>query len=663
MSFNNKVDYMPNQPFSNVGIDPSETQHKSFQKRKWQVFIATFLLILIVANAVIWSRAPIYQSQAILHFSYTSQTEKEITELAQRQITLHQQRLKSNSVLSLVSDELAQSQMLMINVQTLFDALTAEASLTGRIITLKANGTEPQLLKPMLDAWVKVYLEIVESETQENNSDDLMVADERLQLLELKISEQQQRLQVFASENNITSLERDENRALSQTKNLGANLDKALADESQAQALLNSLLEATNDGQTIIRPDDKAKIDATKQSLREINASLSALAEKYTQAYLERDPAIVAKQRKVQELQILLEEQIKSSQTDYLLDVERDLSAAKGKVQQMNIQFVEQNKFAQVFSQNLEQYKRLDDQLKALQTQAQRLKNQQVAQEVSKPFDAKVSLLEPAYFPDYAIGPNYTLNSLISLIVAIVVAILALLLFSFIFKQKAPTSSNSFVVIPGQVGAADYANLGYGQQGQITAPDPRLISESVKLPPVPQVLRLLSVDECQLLFSVANNQGKALMGLILSGVSIDELLVLEKANFSQNYSMLQIENQFSRGINIQKELTEAVQKQCLNITKEQTIWANINSLEDFVQLLVNIGHDAQLAFPEQLSLDVLRHTYLTYLASQGARLNDIEQVAGYTSPSDLALYRNVNQQGKLVDLEQIQTQYPFVVTS
>lgn len=663
MPLNNKVDYMPNQPFSHLGIDPSDPQQQRFQKGKWQILVGTFLLILIIANGVIWSRAPTYQSQAILHFSYTSQQEQGLAELAQRQITLHQQRLKSNSVLSLVVDELAQSQRLKINLHTLFEALTAEASLTGRIITLKANGSEPQLLKPMLDAWAHVYLQLVASETLENNSDQLLVADDRLQLLELKISEQQQRLQLFASENQITSLERDENRVLSQTKNLGANLDKALAEESQAQALLNSLTDATNAGQTIIRPTDQAKIDATKQSLREINGNLSALSEKYTQAYLERDPVIVAKQKKAQQLQILLEQQIQSSQEDYLLDVKRDLSAAKGKVQQMNTQLVEQNKLAQVFSQNLEQYKRLDDQLKALQTQAQTLKNQQVAQEVSKPFDAKVALLEPAFFPDYAIGPNYSLNSLISVLVAAIVAILALLLYSFIFKQKAPGASSHFVVLPGHAGATDYANLGYGQQGQIAPADPRLPSTPVKLPPVPQVLRLLSLDECQLLFSAANNQGKALVGLILSGVNIDELLVLEKANFSQHYSMLQIDNPFSRGIPMQKDLSDALQGLCKNLSDEQIIWANITSPEDLVQLLVNIGHDAQVAFPEQLSLDVLRHTYLTYLASQGARLNDIEQVAGYTSPSDLALYRNVNQQGKLLDLAEIQTQYPFVVTS
>lgn len=662
MSFNNKVDYIPNQPFSGAPIDPSDSQHQHFQKRKWQILIGTFLAILIIANALIWSQAKNYQSQAILHFSYTSQTEQDIGALAQRQITLHQQRLKSNSVLSLVSDELAQNQMLIIDVQTLFAALSAEASLTGRIITLKANGTEPQILKPMLDAWVKVYLNVVESETQENNSDKLLVADERLQHLELKILEQQQRLQFFASENNITSLERDENRTLSQTKNLSANLDKALADESQAQALLDSLVEAINEGQTITRPTDKAKIDATKLNMQSINANLSALSEKYTQAYLERDPTIVAQQQKALQLQNLLDEQIQTSQSDYLLDVKRDLSAAKGKVQQMETQLVEQNKLAQVFSQNLEQYKRLDDQLKALQTQAQSIKNQQVAQEVSQPFDAKIHLLEPAFVPDFATGPNYSFNSLISLIVAVVVAILAMLLFSFIFKQKASTASSHFVVIPGQTRVGDYANFDHASHEQIAAPDHRLASGAVQLPPVTQSLRLLSAEECQLLFSVANNQGKMLIGLILSGVSTDELLELEKANFHQDYSMLQINNQFSRGINIQTNLAETIETLCNNIT-EQYIWSNIKSQENFVQLLVNIGHDAQLAFPEQLSPDVLRHTYLTFLTSQGARLNDIEQVAGYTSPSTLAYYRHVNRQGKLLDIEQIQTQYPFVQSS
>jgi succinoglycan biosynthesis transport protein ExoP len=313
MSFDNKVDYMPNHPFTNAGIDPSEFQHKTFQKRKWQMLIATFLLILITANAVIWIQPPLYQSQAILHFSYASQTKQEFAELAQRQITLHQQRMKSNNVLSLVAKELEQSQMLIIDVHTLFDTLAVEASLTGRIITLKANGSDPQILKPIIDAWIKVYLQLVASETQINNTDELLVADQQLELLELKITEQTQRLQSFAGQNNITSLERDENRVLSQTKNLGVYFDQAMAEQAQTQALLDSLVESINNGESIIRPMDKAQIDAIKLSLQEVNANLSALSEKYTQAYLERDQAIVAQQQKSLQLQVLLEEQIQTS--------------------------------------------------------------------------------------------------------------------------------------------------------------------------------------------------------------------------------------------------------------------------------------------------------------------------------------------------------------
>ena len=168
MSFDNKVDYMPNQPFSNATIDTSDAEHKLFQKRKWQVLIGSFLLVLICANAVIWSQAPVFQSQSVLHFSYKSKTDQGFAELAQRQITLHQKRLKSNRVLSSVSQQLDQRQGLMIDVQTLFKTLSVEASLTGRIISIKANGSEPQVLKPILDSLTKVYLQLIESENQIN---------------------------------------------------------------------------------------------------------------------------------------------------------------------------------------------------------------------------------------------------------------------------------------------------------------------------------------------------------------------------------------------------------------------------------------------------------------------------------------------------------------
>ncbi|AGH47689.1 tyrosine-type recombinase/integrase [Paraglaciecola psychrophila] len=664
MSFNNKIDYMPNQPFSGVGTNASDVEHKRIQKRRWQVLIGMFLLVLIITNALIWSQAPVYQSQSILHFSYKSKTDQGFADLAQQQITLHQQRLKSNSVLSRVSQELEQGQGLIIDVQTLFQALSVEASLTSRILSLKANGNDPQVLKPILDVLSKVYLQLVESETEVSNNVELQVSSEQLALLEDKIANQQQSLELFALENNITSLERDENRVLSQTKNLGESLDQAVADQAQAKALLDSLTESIERGQEVIRPDDKSQIDDTKINLQDISAKLIALSEKYTEAYLERDPTIVSQQKKAQQLEQQLKVQMQTSQLKYIQDTQRDLNTANGKAKQLSTMLVQQVQLAQSFSQKLEQYKRLDNELKALQSQALIITNKQVAQEVSKPFEAKITLLEPAFEPDFAIGPNYQFNTLLSLVVATIAAVFSLLLYSFIVRQKVITAApHNFVVMPRQANNVGSSSLSYAQHGQLSTPTPELPADPLKLSPITQTLRLLSTYECQALFSVANNQGKAIIGLLLSGVTINELWGIEKTNFSQHYSTLQIDSQFSRNIYIQKELAEALQVTCNKLKDEATIWSNIKSNEDFLQLLVNIGHDAQIAFPGQLSLDVLRHTYLTYLARQGARLNDIEQVAGYTSPSDLALYRNVNQQGKLLDLEQIQTQYNFVVTS
>jgi succinoglycan biosynthesis transport protein ExoP len=152
MAFDNKVDYMPNRPSCILATEISDAKHKLIKKCKWQVLISIFVLVLICANALIWSQSAVYQSQSILHFSYKSNTNQGFAELAQQQITRHQQRLISNKLLTLASRQLEQSQGLMINVQTLFQVLTVQTSFADRIISLRANGNEPQVLRSILDA-------------------------------------------------------------------------------------------------------------------------------------------------------------------------------------------------------------------------------------------------------------------------------------------------------------------------------------------------------------------------------------------------------------------------------------------------------------------------------------------------------------------------------
>ncbi|MEP2650957.1 MAG: hypothetical protein ABJH06_03100, partial [Paraglaciecola sp.] len=542
MAFKNKLDYIPNQPFSGNSQHMSDTEHKKFQTRKWQVLIGTFCMLMVISNLIIWSQVAIYQSQAILHFSYPSQTEQVFTELPQRQIAIHARRLKSSHVLTAVSESLSQKQYLNISLQTLVDDLEVEPSLTSRIITLKANGSDPKHLKPMLDIWVEVYLTLIDSEKEVNNSEEQKTANEQLLLLEQKINEQRSQVQNFAQRNNITSLERDENRVLNQVKNLSASIDLAIAQQAEKSALLSSVNMSIGHGETVIRPADEPAIDGTRSRLQEITAGLDALSQQYTQAYLERDTVIVARQQEVIKLQALLDEQIKLSQEAYIQEAQRDMQTAKNKVVDLQKQLNEQNELAQIFNQNLDEFKQLNTELKALQEQAQTIKTQQITQQVSKPFEAKISLLASPFTPDFAISPNYLLNSFISLIASLFFAILALFLYSFIFKQHVSQgSSSNFVVVPGQNVNQDLANLNNQQPIQLNQVNPQSLSQ-LEVPAV----RLLTIDESKSLFAVANKQAKVLIGLTMSGVEQQELKVISARDFQKDYSQMTIKGVASR---------------------------------------------------------------------------------------------------------------------
>ena len=158
---------------------------------------------------------------------------------------------------------------------------------------------------------------------------------------------------------------------------------------------------------------------------------------------------------------------------------------------------------------------------------------------------------------------------------------------------------------------------------------------------------------------MANKQAKVVISLLLSGVNVSELSKITKGDFVQAYTQLQIPGAYARQVKLTKQLTTIIEQLCEGQQADDLLWVSPLSTEDFCQIIINTGHDAELPYPEQLSTEVLRHTYLTYLVSQGVRLNDLEQLSGYLKPAELAKYRAVNRHGKLVDIEQIDTISPY----
>lgn len=657
MSFTNKVDYLPKMPGAGEDVQRFEHAARKRQQQKWQILFGSFLLVVILSNIFIWSRPAIFRSQALIHFASSPLNKQPTSDVAQQHFVLNLQRLNSNNTLQAVSAAL-QKQQISLNSEQLFAMMQAKASSAGRLITLEAVGPDPQLLKPVLDSWLAYYSALLSSEKVSNNSTENQQYDQQISFLEQKINRQQEQLDNFSQSHNIISLDRDENRILNKIKGLGRSLDAAEAQEAEALALLESINVSIENGQLIERAADKAGIDGNRQHLQQLEAELSALSDKYTQVYLQRDPVVVAKQEEAKALADTIEQQIAQSQALYLQETQRNVVAAVSKSTTLRKQLDDLQQQALNFNQKLEQYRRQDDALKELQQQAQTLKNQRVEQQVSKPFAGKIEVLEQPFTPQYPIAPDYWQDTLISLAAALLVAVLVLFLFSFIVRQTvaAGTTSN-FVMIPGQQRIDQHGNPLIKQPAAL-GQDPqtlRLNETNVHS----QALRLLSPDDCQTLYNVANKQGKLVIGLLLSGVSVDELSDISKDDFSNEYSYLNVRGSCARKVNLHHDLqalTDSIysQQQGANL-----LWLTPLSREDFSQLIINAAHDGELTFPEQLSVDVLRHTYLTFLVSQGVRLNDLEQFAGHIMPTELALYRQVNRHGKAVEPEAVNAIFPF----
>lgn len=658
MSFTNKVDYIPNQPFSHSPSNDSDHDIKKHQRQKWLVLFGTFFLVIIIGNLWIWTQPAIFHSQAILHFSYPSETELEYSQLAERKMGIHQQRLTSNSVLQQTQEKLAIDTGIQLDIQAIGQLLSAQVS--GRIITLTAQDKQPEILEQVISSWISVYTEIVENERLQNSTQELLSSNTQLQTLNKKIQDQKFVIAEFANAHNITSLERDENRVLSKIRALSTGLDKAIADQTTAQARLNSLRESEGKEESIVRDTDKAQINQTRQALQTLSNELTLLREKYTQAYLDRDPSIVRKLQAAEKLKVSLAAQIQESETLYLQEAERNLAAAVDKVEQTKSQFNQQNAEAQAFSQKLQEYKILNDDLIALQDQAKNIRSQQVRQEVSQPFDAKISVLEPAYTPEFPSGPDYWTWTLICLLAALGLGIFALLLFGYIMKQKqTPAPATNFVVMPGHTVAEGYnANqLAQAQTAQLVAAQPSTLSLADKK--IVQIDRVLTFDESKALINIANLQGKLIISLVYAGLNKQEIFDLKSEDLSGDYRIVNLKGASSRSLQMAPPLAKSLEEYFLSAPDGDVCWTNIQNLEDLDHVVANLAHDAGLAEADNINLAVIRHTYIAFLVSQGCRLNDLEKIVGAMPPSELSQYRNVTRLEPVKDLADLNYHYPL----
>lgn len=650
MSFDRSVDVISHlYQAQNTELE-SNIKNEILQTKKWKVLIATFLFVLILSLILVWTRENIFESKATIQFSATQISGVESSSTLMIDSLQNQQRLTSNRILAAVNQSILVNYGIQSNVRSLSEMLSAELQ-SGQIINLRATGSNPEQLQPILSAWLEEYLKAFGEENDNNNTDSILRLSTMLTALEEKISQQKVALITYSQDKDIVSLERNENKILNKVNSLEKLLHAAEQDYLNQQEIVNRINYAEKEDRLIIHPEDEATIAMIRKNIAKIENQLSELSDKYTRKYMEKDPSIISMQNSLLNLQEQFKKESLLSQSIFVKEAKNNLLVAKSKVSLLTEQLDALSVKAQAFNHRLKEYVRLNDSLDKLVAQAQSLKDSLLAQEMLQVGRPQFKVLEYPFVPSYPIAPNNKRDSLISVLIAAVASLIALFLFSYIVRQKqASTVFSNYTMVPNDM--SDKRQLLHQQEAQISENQVLLEQKFAT-----ESFRLLSAGECHKLVSFASKQGKLVILLVLSGVNIKELLAIKLQDVDLEKNTLEVNGAFARNIVLSPEVSVLTADVMEYKNTQDNIFDEDYSLEELSHLITNSAHDAALAKPEGISLESLRHTYLTFLSEQGIKLNDLEKIAGYINPAQLSLYRKNSINTQLENTE-VRTIYP-----
>lgn len=614
-------------------------------RKRWLLLLLTFVLCAVIGLAYVWLRAPVYQSYAILHLSYSQPQLEGIGSIAAEQLNIHRQRLASHSLLGALSVKLLEERGLSLSPEQLDRMLGVEALADSRLLKLSATGSSPEILQPVVATWIDLYNSLQSSEQQDESGKELTDLRDKLAVLERKVADRRTALAEFAAQHQIVSLERDENRILNQIKGLSNSLDVATEESAAAAGELKAISAAIASGKIMVRPQDQSSLDNMEDRALALEEQLFQLSQQYTPEYMALDPKIVAIKNNLVSLRDKIDSRRRESQATYQNEAEQTLRSASLKEANIREQLAALQNQAQAFSQKLGEYNSQTLSLEQLEEQAQLVQQQLIEAEVRKPYQAELVMLERPLRPEFPIGPAYGRDSGLVLLGALLLALVTVAVYSLMNRQpgRGMIFSSYAVIQPEQ--KVVNSQLGHQPHQQIAYRD----------------ARELSTEECRTLIEGAPLHCRLILQLMLSGVGANELLLLKPEDFDPQQGLLALPGQYPRQLRLPEPVAATYQRVGEN-SRQGSLWQTPDqetlALPELELMLRHTSEAAGVLNPEPATLKDLRFTYLLFLAGQGATLSQIEQVAGYLSAKDMESCRQSAAGKEGIDLDRIVTYHP-----
>jgi hypothetical protein len=277
-----------------------------------------------------------------------------------------------------------------------------------------------------------------------------------------------------------------------------------------------------------------------------------------------------------------------------------------------------------------------------------------LAQAESRPKEPypPLQVVERAYPPVDPVWPHYWRDSGIAAAASLLIALVFIWLYDFLTRSEEA---------PAQAAAPNFQF--FSVQGPAQGAQPQRLAEEdspVLLPHQDAPLALespfpreLTEHEIHILLEAADGVTRCWIGLLLSGLSVEETAGLREERWDLAANRIVLQGGRPRALPLAPQLKAS-------LAQAHALPADADAEE--VEARVSCAaFDSGLPQPDSIDAAALRHTYIAYLVRLGMRLSELDRVVGRVPAKQLASYGRLSPQGPGLPVERVRLVHPALV--
>jgi len=587
---------------------------------------------------------------------------------AQRPLMTELQVLTSRPVVEAAAERLSVAMPNRVSALGVDPVTAMQASLQATsagdtdVVELVATGADPELAAALVNSVIGTYKERLEQSYRDTSGEALERINDEIAKIDARVAQKRRVAEEFRQRHDVVSLEREENQLLARARGQATAVNNASEKLALAEGRLRALEEAAAQGRSVVRARDNPTLANLEQRASQIREDLRELEKSYTPDYLALDNKTGAQRRRLAELERQIEIERTTTQQLALAEAKEEVTSAREAASRIQQQIANDRVALQTFAARFNEYKVLRDELTQLESLARDTMQRKVRLEAGeRARRPSVRILEAATVPQSAWRPDYGRDALLSVVGSLLLALLATWLVE-LFNRSDPQPAVVIaqpIAYPMMVGAS--GNMPQTHEALAAQARPALTAEPVGLLPSGTTFpRELAEDEIAALLDASTGRARLAAMLLLSGLAIDEIVLLERDDLDRASHRVRLQGISPRTIELPEPVWAALDRPPdspgARMLSDES--GSAPTAEDIALEIFYAAHDAGIVRPSEVTPDALRHSYLAFLVRQGIRLGDLVRIVGRLTPERAAAYGDLAPPGERIALEAVNRLMP-----